>query len=164
MKKQKLLIPDWTLVRDSREGIPYSFEDITIGTGRACRKLQLSFVDKKLDSGDYSILGMEHRVSTERKELGDLFQSLSRGRARFIREISRLNELEYSAVVVESEWYDMMMSPPPRSRMSPASVNGSIIALQIRYPKVHWWFLSDRYTASKMVFKILNKFWETNNE
>jgi ERCC4-type nuclease len=163
-RKPKVLIPSWTLIVDNREQTPWNFESVTVGTGKSQRPLCLKTEPGTLKSGDYSIKGMEDKVAIERKSKEDLFSTLSRGRDRFIRELSRLNDLEFAAVMVEAEWMDCMINPPERSRLAPVSLNGMIVAWQIRYPKVHWWFMPGRYVASKQAFKLLDRFWQENNQ
>lgn len=148
----------WTMVIDTREQLPYDFDDVVIGAGKDRRLLALNKVVRKLDSGDYSIKGLENKVAIERKSKEDCYGTIGKGRQRFIRELERLNEMDFAAVVVESEWLDLIRNPPPRTEMTPASVNGSIVAFQQRFPGVHWWFLPGRYVASKQCWKILDRF------
>lgn len=149
-----------TIVRDTRENQPWLFEGMTVGVGRSVRPVQVDTIENKLDAGDYSIAGLEHQISIERKSKIDCYQTITRSRERFIRELARLGELQFSAVIVECEWSDLMLNPPARSRAYPSSINGSIVALQQRFPKTHWWFLPGRYVASKQCYKILWRWWE----
>ena len=145
---------------DNREQLPWSFEAVTIGTGKSTKQLQLEITNGTLPAGDYSIVGMETRVALERKSLSDLFGTLSTGRDRFVRELAKLNAYDYAAVIVESEWSNMMTNPPERSKFPPVSVNGLYIAYMVRYPRVHWVWAPDRYVASKLAYKILDRFYE----
>lgn len=156
----KILIPKWTLIVDNREQAPWSFEDITIGTGKSMKQLKLTIENGTLPTGDYSIKGFESQVAIERKSKEDLFGTLSRGRDRFIQELARLNEMKFAAVLIEAEWYDCMMNPPLRSRLAPVSMNGMTIAFAVRFSNVHWFWLPGRYLASKIAFKILDRCWQ----
>ena len=158
MSKRKLLTPPWILIIDNREQIPWLFESLTIGTGKSKKELLLPIEHGTLPAGDYSIKGLESKVAIERKSKDDLFSTLSRGRERFIKELVKLSKMDYAAVIVEAEWADCMTNPPERSRLAPVSLNGMIVAWQIRYPRVHWWFLPGRYIASKQAFKLLDRF------
>lgn len=148
---------------DNREQIPWTFESITIGTGKSIKDLILTIEHGTLNAGDYSIKGMEDLVAIERKSKEDLFATLSRGRERFIRELSKLNDMDFAAVMVEAEWSDCMRNPPEHSRLAPVSLNGMIVAWQVRYPRVHWWWMPGRYVASKQAFKLMDRFWQEKN-
>jgi len=158
------LKPKWCLIVDRREQIPWTFESVTIGTGKSEKQLVLNQKPGTLQAGDYSIEGMEDRVAIERKSKEDLFGTLSRGRDRFIKELSRMNEMEFAAVIVESDWLDCMLNPPERSKMAPVSVNGMHVAWMIRYPMVHWVWSPSRFVAMKMCYKILDRFYTENCE
>lgn len=156
----KTLNADWTIIIDTREQFPWLFEGITIGTGKSKKDLVLPVEVATLKTGDYSIKGFEHLVAIERKSKDDLFYTLSQERNRFIRELSRLNEMRFAAVVVESEWSDCMTNPPLRSKFAPVSMYGLVVAWMIRYSRVHWCWYPDRFTASKAAYKILDRFWK----
>lgn len=162
-RSSKIYRPKWNMLIDTREQTPWTFESITIGVGCGKKDLQLSINTKKLDCGDYSIEGMEDRVAIERKSMADLYGTLSRGRSRFIRELAKLNQLEFAAVIVEAEWSEAMMSPPERSRLLPVCVDGMINAWMIRFPRVHWVWCPGRYIASKRCFKLLDRFYGDKN-
>ncbi len=159
----KLLIPNWTLIVDRREQMPWTFETITIGTGKAEKNLKLHQEPGTLPVGDYSIKGLEEEVAIERKSKEDLFSTLSRGRDRFIRELSKLNNMKFAAVIIESDWLDCMMNPPERSKLAPVSVFGMIVAWMVRYRGVHWFWAPGRYLASKIAYKILDRYHKERN-
>ena len=50
--------PDFTVIKDTREQEGYYFSKYNTCAG---------MVDRKLDTGDYSIEGMEHLICVERK-------------------------------------------------------------------------------------------------
>ena len=77
---------DFTIAIDTREQQPYAF---------------VGAVTKTLPTGDYSIVGLEDRVTVERKSKVDAYGSLGHGRARFRREFERLSRLDYAGVVIE---------------------------------------------------------------
>lgn len=153
---------NWKIAIDTREQMPYTFECMSIGSGKSRKEVEISTVSHKLNCGDYSIDGLENRIAIERKSPSDLYSTLSRGRERFIRELALLNQLEFSAVIVESEWNQLLCNPPDRSRLNPLSVDGMILAFMVRFPRVHWIFRPGRYASSKTVYKIFSRFWEDN--
>ncbi len=152
----------WTLTVDRREQTPWLFEDLMIGTGDSKKKLILPKTFGTLKQGDYSIQGMADQIAIERKSKSDLYGTIGSGRSRFVRELGRLDTLKFAAVIIEAEWLDCINNPPERAKMTPASINGSIVAWQQRFTRVHWWFLPGRYVASKQCWKILHRFWEDN--
>jgi ERCC4-type nuclease len=126
-------------------------------------------VVKGLATGDYSIDGLEDKIACERKSLDDCYGSVTWQRDRFEREIERLNELPgFAAVVIEATWPEIMTPaeyrPGWENRTEPRSVEGTIIAWSIRYPRVHWWACGGRREAEKLTFGILRKFWMESQE
>jgi len=101
---------------DTREKLPFKFGDA------------VAFRRAGLQTGDYSILGLENEVAVERKSLDDLISSLSTGRERFQREIDRLVNFPTKAIVVEGSWDDIHAGNY-RSKMSPLAAYGSIIGI-----------------------------------
>ena len=59
-------------------------------------------INKKLDTGDYSLKGFESYIAIERKTIDDLIGCLTKGRERFERELKRSKKLDYFAVIVEA--------------------------------------------------------------
>ena len=117
-----------------------------------------------LKSGDYSIENMsdpdcEHSISVERKSMIDLFSSTGRGRDRLIAEFKRMQEFDYSALVIEEDYKNMFKSPPAASSMSPKSVFRSILAFSIRY-NLHIFACPNRIFAEKTTYLLLKRFWD----
>jgi ERCC4-type nuclease len=166
-----LVVCPFTVVRDSREQLPYEFTGMV---GTAGEPLVVPTVVKGLPSGDYSIDGMEDQVAIERKSLDDLYGSVTWGRERFEREIFRLNamvsadRMRFAAVVIEASWPEIMAPLEYRpgwiNQTEPRSVEGTIVAWSIRFPRVHWWACGDRRGAECRTFSILRKFWEEIKE
>ena len=71
-----------TVIIDSREQAPLAFANLPSEVGT-------------LDTGDYSIRGLEHLVAVERKSLDDLLGIVGRDRQRFRRELQRLRGFRY---------------------------------------------------------------------
>jgi ERCC4-type nuclease len=127
---------------DTREQKPYSFETDSV-TG-------------KLDTGDYSISGLENHVSIERKELNDLIGCLSKGRDRFERELQRAKGLDYFCLVVEADLSDIAKGDY-RSKMLPRAVLQSLMTFSIRY-KMPIWFCGNRQYAERITESLLVKY------
>ena len=130
-----------TVVIDTRERKPYSFPHSVSGT---------------LAAGDYSIPGMERLVAVERKTKQDAFSSLGSGRRRFEREMKRLAELNYAAVVIEANLPEFLQ-PPPFTRMNPKAALNSILAWSVKY-RVHVFFAGDRRHGNALVLRLLEKY------
>jgi ERCC4-type nuclease len=143
---------------DGKWRTPYLFDavpaDVTLGGGVwRVRTERLT-----LPSGDYSLDGYASQVAVERKSIADLFGTVGQGRERFIRELERLDEMTFAAVVVEREWSDVFNDPPRHSRLSPKTVYRSVLAWQQRFPRVHWFFCPGRDFAEVTTFRILERF------
>ena len=103
--------------------------------------------------------GFPGRVAVERKSLADLFGTIGQGRDRFERELERLNQMDFAAVVVEAQWSEVFDDPPRHSRLCPKTVFRSVNAWEQRYPRVHWSFLPGRDFAEVKAFRVLERFY-----
>lgn len=103
---------EFTIVRDSREKKPYSFDGYDV-------------VTKKLDTGDYTIEGYEDVFAVERKSLPDLLKSITWDRDRFKNEIVRADELLGFVVVIEADVQTVLNWNYDR-KVHPNSVIGTI--------------------------------------
>jgi DNA excision repair protein ERCC-4 len=154
------LVCPFAVVIDTREQRPFAFADLRSDAKDGNRLLDVPVQCGTLGQGDYSILGMEQWIAIERKNLADLFGTLGRHRGRFERELARLQTLEAAAVVVEGDWEDVLLHPPPHSGLQPKSVFRSVIAWQQRFPKVHWNLMPSRRLAEVFTFRFLERFWK----
>lgn len=118
------------IIVDTREQTPWPFHLLTPDKGY---HLSGGTVRRKLDTGDYSLEGLESFVGIERKSLSDLVGSLSHGRERFEREMERArDDIEHFFLVVEGSFKDIARWEYP-SRMAPSSVVGSMLSLHFDY-------------------------------
>ena len=132
----------FTIIIDTREQCPYDFPF----SKRQC-----------LPSGDYSINGYEQHIAIERKTKQDIYQSVSKGRKRFKKEVERLATYKYAAIVIESS-LDNLLIPPPYTELSPRVVINTLLSWSIKY-RLHVFFASDRDHARAIVYRLLEKFW-----
>jgi ERCC4-type nuclease len=135
-----------TIVVDTREQLPLSFDPANVLTVRAA-----------LPAGDYSILGAEDRVAIERKSLADLVRSFTAARARFMAELRVLSTYEWAAVVVEDGWPNLLAGRYPGT-VKPASVAAAVVSTMVDL-KVPVLFAGDRPGARRMVEDLLVR-WE----
>lgn len=129
---------DFTIIVDTREQIPYSFS---------------GSVSKCLNSGDYSVLGLEHEISIERKKVSELHGIVGSDRERFERELDKLSKLQYAAIVIEGNIFDAMQ-PSPFSNVSPKAVMNSLLSWSVKYG-VHIFFAGSRQYGRALTLKLL---------
>ena len=114
---------DFTIVVDKREKTPLSFK---------IKDFEIPTIEGTLPTGDYSVLGLESKISVERKSLPDLIGSVTHDRDRFERELQRLAAYPTRLIVIESTWKDIEEGNY-RSKANPQSIVGTLIAYQERY-------------------------------
>ncbi|MCX7048163.1 MAG: ERCC4 domain-containing protein [Candidatus Sumerlaeota bacterium] len=111
-----------TVVIDSREQNPLDIRAFPV-------------VREALPAGDYGVWGHSDlnnpRIIFERKSLDDLIGSLTSGRQRFLREVEVLRRFDFRALVIEASG-DQVRAGMFRSQTSPASIIGTLTALQVR--------------------------------
>lgn len=105
---------DLTALIDSREQRPLDLAPLRTVRGT-------------LQTGDYSIVGLEHLVALERKSLPDLVACVGRERDRFERELRRLLGYPVRGVVVETSWSDLEAGGW-RGEMHPRAVTASVLS------------------------------------
>lgn len=84
------------VVIDTREQTPWTAEGLGMRTIRA-----------KLDTGDYSLEGLESRVAIERKSIDDWVGSIMGARKRFYRELDRMRAFDFRCVIIEGSVRDI---------------------------------------------------------
>ena len=107
------------IISDTREQTPLKFTHLR--TERAA-----------LQTGDYSVRGLEEVFSVERKSLPDLVGSLTRERMRFMREMHRLRGYQFARLlVIGSEMELMQMVNMGRANLN--QLEHSLLAISVRY-------------------------------
>jgi ERCC4-type nuclease len=132
---------DFTITTDSREQEGYSF---------SC-----SSIKKKLDAGDYSIEGFEHKIAVERKSMEDFVNTVIHGRKRFYKELCSLQNYEYACVVVEGSLRDLLAANY-QSGAHPNSLLGSAVAIYINFG-IPVFFCGDRQSACRFTEEYLKR-------
>lgn len=137
---------NFTIIIDSREQQPYSFDRWPVQTERVA-----------LATGDYSVAGFNDRAAIERKSLDDLVGCLmGENRQRFERELSRGRVYELFAVVVEADLTDLARGKYT-SNMKPEAALQSVTAFYIRY-NVPFLFCGNRAGAEYFTYSALTKY------
>ena len=147
----------------------YTFEGLRANADRGGLPLHVPKVYRRLDKGDYEVDGCPGFV-VERKTKEDLFASLGNAKIRGeSRRENFENRMRYfhshyrtTLIVVEAELSEIRDNPPKffdvkaqawRTFPTVLAVNRTIESWTIRYPRVHWAFLSDRRAAEAWAFR-----------
>lgn len=128
-----------TAIIDTREQLPANLEDMKTERGT-------------LDTGDYSIKGLEAYVRIERKSLPDLIACIGRERERFEREMVRLRGFRHKSVVVECYWSDIY-DAKWQGLITPNHVIGSLGRWQLN--GIPFILCGPRPLSCKMIQKLL---------
>ncbi len=112
------------IVVDSREQAPLVFANLPSEVGT-------------LDTGDYSVRGLEHVIAVERKSLPDLLACVGRERDRFKRELQRMRAYRFRLLIVEADAATLERGQW-RSEVTSAMVLGSLAAWTGQYGLPVW--------------------------
>jgi len=133
---------EFIIAVDSREQEPWGFS--------------VPVVRKKLDAGDYSVVGLEAHVAVERKSVQDFLGTVIRGRDRFRQELLRLQGYELACVVVEGNFRDLLDGRYVGGA-HPHAVVGSALSIIVDYG-IPVYFCSDRQASCRFVEELLTRF------
>ncbi len=144
------------------EGLPYSFQSITADAKKDYRPLVVPREVVWIESGDYTIKGLESEITVERKSLSDLYKTVIHGREAFKELLARMDAMVTSVVVIEAEMSQILGAPP--SQINPKCVYRSILSWMCRFPKVKWLPMPNRATAEVTTFRFLEMYWRQKHE
>lgn len=146
MPKTKALQNKLTITVDTREKLPWSFRasDWLSGT-----------IDRKLDTGDYAVTGLEHLCVVDRKK-STAELSANFFEDRFYRELERMKDIAYPIIVCEFP-YSFIENFPEGSgipavrrrflRVTSHLLLRRLCEAQVKYPHVHWHFAGSQEAA-----------------
>ncbi len=158
-----LIMTKFTIVVDTREQKPWTFQGFEADARDKYAEILVQTERGTLVTGDYSIKGLEDRVTIERKSLNDAFGTFGGDRDRWERELCRLQEVGCASVIVEAGWSSVLRADRPLSTkgrcFTPKMFYRSVISWQIKFSNVHWWFAPTARFAERTCFRILEKFW-----
>lgn len=150
--------PDYYVVKDTREQQGYTFSPFGSCVG---------MVEDKLDTGDYTILGLEDKVCIERKASPEeLALNLGKDKARFMAEIERMSSFPHKFLILEFTIEELMNFPNmtkriPDSKVSSVKVTGKYISKMLTefqiYNDIHVLYCGDMRTAFLTVSTILKR-------
>ena len=150
------------IIVDNREQAPWRFSGIT--DERSGYPLIIPLVtNKSLATGDYSIEGLGHLITVERKSVGDFRGSVTAERERFEREMERMANMRYADVVIEGSWADLTKPGQYSTSVSPKVFTRTIASWSRRYG-VHFWLMDDRRCAEVWAFRLLLTAWKQLQE
>jgi ERCC4-type nuclease len=142
----------FTVIVDTREQQPWMFDD------------HYAVAHRKLDTGDYSIEGLEHLLCIERKKSASEFAN-NIVESRFQDVVMRMSQYKYSFLLLEFNLEDLLIYPigstvPKKMwskiRISPAFLLKNILELQLNHNiKVH--FCGKASNARQMAEHIMKK-------
>lgn len=140
------------LTIDTREQQPYRFAN--------CASKHVDFAIERvgLKAGDYAAMLTpdalpSEQLIIERKTASDLLGTISHGRERFERELERMVEYDFKALVIEATLPELVANP---GGMSPASIVGSLIAFAQRF-NIHVLYAGNRAYAERLTFKFCER-------
>jgi hypothetical protein len=114
----------FTIIQDTREKKPWTFQ----ATG-SVQDVKVT----KLDTGDYSIQGMEDEFMVERKaSVDELFMSLGVQWKRFEREMERARPFKHKYLVIEATMREIYRGSR-FSKMSGRFIMARLVYLQLEY-------------------------------
>lgn len=110
----------FTIIQDTREKIPLDFSFYS-----DCQKVEI----KKLDTGDYSLVGYEDKVYIERKRsTSELAINFGIDKDRWYRELERMSKVRFKYIVCEFSVEDLLNFPKnstvPKDKWSILKFNG----------------------------------------
>ncbi len=142
---------DFTIIVDTREQQPWTFENHAVS-------------NRKLDTGDYSIDGLENILGIERKKsISEFANNITESRYQDV--VSRLSQLKYSFLLLEFNLEDVFIYPigstvPKRMwskiKISPAFIIKNILELELSH-NIKVMFCGNSHNAQKMAEYILRK-------
>lgn len=149
--------PKFTVIKDTREQDGYHFSSFTTCAG---------MIEKKLDTGDYSIVGLEDKICIERKGcVEELAVNLGQKKHPFLDEISRMRNFPHKYLILEFSLEDLIKFPEdtriPIKNKASVKITGRymlkcLIEFQL-YDSIQILFCGDKYNAFLAVSSIFKR-------
>jgi len=131
----RLVLPQYTVVRDTREKEGHGWQFTKQPETKKPPRCNGQII-QKLDTGDYSVVGLEHILCLERKDdFSEIWTNYS-NRATFEEECERMRPFKYKYILIESILTKdtLDLSPSQFTRSVPGrSVISWLISLGIEY-------------------------------
>lgn len=149
--------PSYVVVKDTREQDGYYFSEFNTCKG---------MVERKLDTGDYTIDGLENKICIERKGcIEELAVNLGQKKHAFLDEIQRMKEFDHKFLVLEFHLEDLLKFPDdtriPDKNKSSMKITGKYILkclmeFQI-YDQIQVVFCGNKHNAFLLVSSLLKR-------
>jgi hypothetical protein len=147
----------YEVIRDTREKLPWFWPKNDRCSG---------MVDKALKTGDYTLSGYEDIICVERKASPEeLALNIGKQKARFTREIERMEDIKHSFIVCEFSVDDLLNFPensrmPEQKKRSLRITGKYIIRCMIEYSikyRVNVLYCDNKVNAFKMTESIFKR-------
>jgi len=152
---------EFTIIRDSREQNGYTFEPYDNGKWKCT-----GCIEKKLETGDYTLEGLEDHLCIERKaSTGEMAVNFGKDKTRFMEEIDRMRYYEHKYLVLEFSFNDLLRFPEgsnipvrtiPHLRVTGNYMIRELLELQVRHG-IHVVFAGDRSGGYHYVNALLRR-------
>jgi len=148
------MMDDFTVIIDTREQLPWEFA-------------LHSTAKRKLDTGDYSIEGLEHLLCIERKKsVAEIANNIAEKRFKDVLE--RMNKMQYPFMLFEFDLEDVYTFPVgsdiPKKLWDNLKISSNYILkyitqIQLNY-NIHILFCGGPENAEKMAVSIMKRVYE----
>lgn len=154
-------VPNFVVIRDTREQKGYHFSPTERGR---CDGM----IDRKLDTGDYTLAGLETKLCIERKaSVEELALNLGQKRDPFMRELNRMMAFPHRFLILEFDLDDVIEYPNHRGSRIPQEkrsttqitsqyLNKCLGDIQV-HKDIHVIFCGNKYKAFLMVMNIFKR-------
>lgn len=149
--------PQYVVVKDTREQEGYFFNEFNTCKG---------MVERKLDTGDYTIDGLENKICIERKGcIEELAVNLGQKKHAFLDEIERMKTFDHKFLILEFDLEDLLKFPDesriPNKNKSSLKITGKYILkclmeFQI-YDGIQVVFCGNKHNAFLLVSSLLKR-------
>ena len=151
----------FTIIKDTREQEGYTFEPSS-SRYHTCKGM----VSRKLDTGDYSIEGLEDKLRIKRKaSVVEFANNVGHDQVRFLKEIERMKDFPYKFMIFEFSLSDLMNFPEgssiPESDWGKLKVTNKFMLKMIMefqlYNDIHVLFCDSKKNAKWAVLSIIKR-------
>ena len=159
----KKRIPNFTVIKDTREQEGYHFSKYDKCEG---------MIERKLDTGDYSIEGLEEKICVERKASPEeLATNLGQKKHAFMNEIERMKPFRHKFILLEFSLEDLVEFPEgsriPESQKAKVKISGKymlkmLMEFQIK-DNIHVVFCGNKYNAFLTLMSLFKRINEMYN-
>lgn len=149
--------PPFIVIKDTREQDGYYF-----GAFNACAGM----IDYKLDTGDYTIQGLEDKICVERKGcIEELAVNLGQKKHAFLDEIQRMKPFPHKFLVLEFSLEDLIKFPDetriPVKNKASLKITGKYMLKCLMefelYENVHVLFCGNKHNAFLAVSSLFKR-------